>query len=164
LSILVKRPFSKKKETKVSERAERLPRRLATNYLEREACNQSLGRAGEQLILRFERERLIRAGKEKLADKIEHTSEVRGDGEGYDIMSFELNGSERLIEVKTTKYRGETPFFVTRNELDTSKALASHYHVYRLFTFREAPKLFTLPGAIDVSCNLASATYLAKPK
>jgi hypothetical protein len=164
LSILVKRAPSEKKATGVKERSPILPRRLHTNYLEREARNQSLGLAGELLILKYERERLIRLGKEKLADKVEHTSSIKGDGEGYDILSFEKNGAERLIEVKTTKYSSETPFFVTRNELATSKTLAAHYHVYRLFTFREAPKLFTLAGAIDLSCNIESATYSAKPK
>jgi hypothetical protein len=163
LSILVKRSLSKKKATGVKEKVVRLPRALHTNYLEREARNQSLGLAGELLILKYERERLIRAGKEKLANKIEHTSDIKGDGEGFDILSFEPNGAERLIEVKTTKYSGETPFFVTRNELATSKALAPHYHVYRLFTFREAPKLFMLSGAIDLSCEIAPATYLARP-
>ena len=91
-------------------------------------------------------------------------TQVRGDHEGYDILSFATNGTERLIEVKTTKYGSETPFFVTRNELATSERQASLYQVYRLFAFREAPRLFTLPGAIGSSCRLSAATYLAVPK
>ncbi|BAS06695.1 hypothetical protein AHiyo4_01170 [Arthrobacter sp. Hiyo4] len=43
-------------------------------------------------------------------------SKTRGDGLGYDILSFEESGKERLLEVKTTKSRAETPFFVSRNE------------------------------------------------
>ena len=62
------------------------------NYLEIEARNRSLGRAGEEIILRFEHRRLWRAGKKTLAERIEHVAESRGDGLGYDIASFEANG------------------------------------------------------------------------
>ena len=82
---------------------------LTTNYLEREARNRSLGSAGETFALIYEQARLIHLGKEQLASKIEHTAKVRGDYEGYDILSFEESGRERLIEVKTTKYGSETP-------------------------------------------------------
>ena len=73
---------------------------------------------------------------------------MRGDHAGYDILSFEETGAERLIEVKTTKYGSDTPFFVTRNEVVTSERCGSAYQVYRLFAFRHAPRLYTLPGAI----------------
>jgi hypothetical protein len=53
-----------------------------------------------------------------------------------------------LIEVKTTKYGLETPFFVSRNEVATSERHANEYQVYRLFEFRAAPRLYTLPGSI----------------
>lgn len=164
LSILVKRAPSKMKARAVRESASRIIKCLPTNYVEREAHNRSLGLAGEKLILEYEDARLTRAGKKSLAAKIEHTSQVRGDHEGFDIMSFELNGAERLIEVKTTNYAGESPFFVTRNELSVSRNHSAHYFVYRLFSFRDDPKLFTLPGAIDASCLLTEATYLARPR
>jgi len=138
------------------------PRRtLSVNYLEREARNRSLGAAGEQFVVNFERARLLRAGREKLAAKIEHTSRVRGDGDGFDILSFEESGRELLIEVKTTKYGRETPFFVSRNELVVSEARAELYHLYRLFEFREAPRIFTLNGALSATCRLAASTYMA---
>lgn len=138
--------------------------RLSTNYLEREARNRSLGAAGELFVLNYERARLIHSGKESLAARIEHTSVVRGDYEGYDILSFDETGDERLIEVKTTKYGAETPFFVTRNEVSTSERRASLYCVYRLYGFRQTPKLYTLPGAIGQSCQLSAASYLAIPR
>lgn len=137
--------------------------RLPTNYIEREARNQSLGNAGEVFALNFERAHLIREGCDGLAAKIEHTSKVRGDHEGYDILSFEKSGVERLIEVKTTKYGVDTPFFVSRNELATSERQAPRYQIYRLFAFREAPRLYTLPGAIGTTCRLSAATFLATP-
>ena len=87
---------------------------------------------------------------------------TKGDQEGYDVLSFSTNGRERLIEVKTTGFGVYTPFFVTRNELETSKTESEQYHVYRVFNFRRTPRLFTLPGAIDQSCELEAMQYIAR--
>jgi len=163
LAVLTERPSLAAEPTKASEPVPSRMR-LTTNYIEREARNRSLGSAGEIFILNYESARLIHAGREALAAKIEHTSKVRGDYEGYDILSFEENGAERLIEVKTTKYGSETPFFVTRNEVATSERHATRYQVYRLFAFRESPRLYTLPGAIGSTCRLSAANFLAIPK
>lgn len=138
--------------------------RLTTNYIEREARNRSLGLAGELFVVNFERARLIYAGQEALAGRIEHTSQVRGDHEGYDILSFEESGAERLIEVKTTKYGAATPFFVSRNEVATSERCSAAYQVYRLFAFRARPRMSVLPGAIANACLLSAATFLARPR
>lgn len=163
LAILTEPPRAASHELKVSE-----PRlgiaRFPTNYLEREARNRSLGLAGEEFVLNYERARLVLARRESLAAKIEHTSRVRGDYEGYDILSFEESGAERLIEVKTTKYGRDTPFFVSRNEVTVSERRAPTYHLYRMFTFRDSPRLYTLPGAISASCQLSAASFLALPR
>ncbi|MEX0331433.1 MAG: DUF3883 domain-containing protein [Puniceicoccaceae bacterium] len=145
--------------------AEDKPRyRPVTNYLEREARNRSLGAAGELFVLNYERARLIHVGLDRLASKVEHTSKVRGDHEGYDILSFDDCGAERLIEVKTTKYGIETPFFITRNEAEVSKRNANIYNVYRLYTFSKRPKFYQLLGCISESCSLSPSTYLAFPR
>ncbi|MDQ6965397.1 MAG: DUF3883 domain-containing protein, partial [Mariprofundaceae bacterium] len=107
-----------------------------TNYLELEASNKSLGDAGEHFAINFERARLIAAGKETLADQIEHIAQTEGDGAGFDIRSYELDGSDRFIEVKTTKYGRYSPFFVSANELRFSESHATNYHLHRIFQFR----------------------------
>lgn len=140
------------------------PIRLTTNYIEREANNRSLGAAGELFVLNYERARLAHTGNESLASRIEHTSKVRGDYEGYDILSFDETGEERLIEVKTSKYGADTPFFVSRNEVTTSARRATAYHVYRLYDFRRAPRLYVLPGAIGQTCQLSPTSFLAIPR
>jgi hypothetical protein len=124
------------------------------NYLEREARNQALGEAGEQFVLNFERARLVYAGKTSLADRIEQVSVTEGPAAGFDIHSFEASGKDRLIEVKTTKYGKETPFFVSPNELRCSTRHAASYHLYRLFRFRESPRLFSLQGSLSERCRL----------
>lgn len=133
----------------------------AVNYLEREARNRSLGSAGEEFVMRYEQTRLIRAGRERLAARIDRVSLSRGDGAGYDILSFEETGKERLIEVKTTKYGRETPFFLSQNEVDCSQDAADKYNLYRLFDFRAAPRLFSLAGPLSKTCALDPVQYIA---
>ena len=131
------------------------------DYLEREAQNQSLGLAGEEFIVQFEHWRLNALGAHKLADKIDHVSKSKGDGLGYDILSFEADGKERFIEVKTTTFGQATPFFVSRGELALSKGANEQFYLYRLFEFRKAPRLFDLKGSLDQHCVLDPVTYRA---
>ncbi|MBN49909.1 MAG: hypothetical protein CMN85_10230 [Spongiibacteraceae bacterium] len=133
------------------------------NYLEREARNQSLGEAGEQFVINFEQARLIRAGKESLAERIEQVSATVGPSAGFDIKSFEENGADRFIEAKTTKYGKSTPFFVTPNELRFSRDNSSRYYLYRLFRFRESPRLFALHGHVEDRCILEPSEFIARP-
>jgi hypothetical protein len=163
VSVLVTAPFRDEDRPRVRETAEFVPRAVRKNYLELEAQNRSLGIAGEEFVMRFEHERLWRAGARKLADRIEHVSTTRGDGLGYDVLSYETSGEERLIEVKTTRFGAQTPFFASRGEVVASEALAPNYQLYRLFHFRESPKLYTLPGALRSSCVLEPTIYSALP-
>ncbi len=132
------------------------------NYLEMEARNSALGLAGEQLVLRYEQERLSRAGQSRLAGKIAHISTTESDSSGFDILSFENDGRDRLIEVKTTRFGSFTPFFASRNEVEVSARRQDHYQLYRLFKFSEQPKLFVLPGALSHSCRLDPVSYSAR--
>jgi hypothetical protein len=133
------------------------------NYLEQEARNRSLGEAGEQFVINFERARLIRAGKESLAERIEQVSATVGPSAGFDIKSFEENGTDRFIEAKTTKYGKNTPFFVTPNELRFSRDNESSYYLYRLFRFGESPRLFALHGHVQDRCKLEPSEFIAWP-
>lgn len=91
------------------------------NYLEREAKNRSLGLAGELFALDIEHRRLWEAGRKQLAERLEHVSQTRGDSFGYDILSFERDGRERYIEVKTTTFGQMTPFYASRGEVTMSE-------------------------------------------
>lgn len=131
------------------------------DYIAREARNTTLGIAGEEFVVRFEHWRLNQLGKTTLADRVEHVSQTKGDGLGYDVLSFDASGKERFIEVKTTAFGKETPFFVSRNELDFSKDASDHFVLCRLFEFRQTPRLFSLNGALDQHCALDPVTYRA---
>lgn len=134
---------------------------LGVNYLEREARNASLGFAGEKFALEVEHRRLWEAGKRKLAESIEHVSSTRGDGLGYDIASFDTDGRERFIEVKTTSFGARTPFFASKGEVAVSEELGDRYQLYRVYKFRELPKVFFLGGSLRMSCELEAVQYRA---
>jgi hypothetical protein len=131
------------------------------DYFAREAHNRSLGQAGEVFALAFERWRLLQLGAGQLAEKVKHVAVDEGDGLGYDIRSFEQNGEERFIEVKTTAFGERTPFFVSSNEARFARDHGQRFHLYRLFEFRGSPRLFELAGPIEQHCLLDAVTFRA---
>ena len=150
-----------RRETVAREQAADYGQPIKRDYLEREAHNRSLGLAGEDFALRFERWRLAELGAGQLADKVEHVSQTRGDGLGYDILSFEASGRERFVEVKTTSFGQKTPFFVSASEVRFAQKNADQFRLYRLFDFRAGPRLFELDGEIEKHCLLDPSTYRA---
>lgn len=132
------------------------------DYLEREARNRSLGIAGEKFVLAYEHHRLRKAGCARLSERVEHVAQTKGDGLGFDILSFDTSGRERFIEVKTTAFGKETPFFISRNEVDLSVEAADQFHLYRLYEFRRQARLFTLTGEIRRHCLLDAVSFAAR--
>lgn len=139
------------------------------DYVELEARNSALGLAGELAILQFEERRLHNSGATKLANRIEHVSKTVGDGLGYDIHSFEHDGRDKLIEVKTTSGAIAVPFFVTRRELQVSQEMPEEYCLARVYDFRQDNRqrrkagVYELRGSLDESCILKPDTYRAVP-
>lgn len=163
LAILVSPPRREKESSRIYERTA-VPRKIAPrNYLELESRNRALGVAGEQLVLEYEHQRLWQSGRKDLANRIEHVARTTGDHLGFDILSFETDDREKLIEVKTTSFGGFTPFFASKNEVEVSQERAIDYHLYRLFNFAKQPKLYVLPGSLQKSCLLDPIQYSASP-
>jgi hypothetical protein len=160
LSILTSPPKPKVKTDAVADLKRSNGTRFV-DYASHEARNRKLGLLGEEFVVRYEEARLLHAGQKRLASRIQHVAKLRGDGDGYDILSFEVSGRERFIEVKTTKYAIETPFYVTRNEEVVSREKSDRYHLYRLFSFGASPRLFTLTGPLSIGCSLEPQLYRA---
>lgn len=129
------------------------------NYLEIEQNNKQLGTYGEEIVIKYEKWRLIEAGKDSLADQIEWVSLTRGDWAGFDILSKNTNGTGRYIEVKTTKLGKDTPIFFTKNEYDFSIRNVSNYFLYRLFNSNKKPKLFIKNGNFDDICRFQPVKF-----
>lgn len=84
------------------------------DYVRRDSANRRLGRLGEEFAVELEQRRLSVHGRDDLAGKVELVSDTRGDGLGFDILSFdEVDDSEGLVEVKTTTQGKYFPFYLT---------------------------------------------------
>jgi uncharacterized protein DUF3883 len=93
---------------------------------------------------------------------VEWIADTRGDGAGYDIASFNPDASPRLIEVKTTGLGKQFPFMLTANEVRVSER-PDGYHLYRVFEFATAPRLYVLQGSLSERCRLEATQYRARP-
>ena len=86
--------------------------------------------------------------------RIRWVSHVDGDGAGYDIHSFDPDGSDRLIEVKTTNGWERTPFHITRNELAVAEARRADWRLVRLWNFPREPRAFELRPPLEAHVSL----------
>lgn len=124
-----------------------------TNYIENDKEKKRIGDLGELLVLQSEQEKLISLGIKKTP---EHVAKSEGDGLGFDILSYDGNGHEIFIEVKTTTGPQQTPFFITRNELLKSTLESKNFFLYRLFDFNDTDnraKYFIRNGDLSSLCT-----------
>jgi hypothetical protein len=129
--------------------------------VERDFRNRTLGKAGEAFVRDLERDRLMKIERTDLARKVRWVAAEDGDGAGYDILSFEPSGKERLIEVKTTNGAARTPFFLTRNECEIAAARADTWQLYRLHLFAQAPRIFTVRPPLEAVLELRPEAWRA---
>ena len=129
--------------------------------VERDNRNRALGRAGESFVLEVERRQLAKLQRSDLSERVRWIADEDGDGAGYDILSFDASGRERLIEVKTTNGGANTPFFLSRNEYETAAARAESWRLYRVHLFAQTPRIFTISPPLLTSVHLRTETWRA---
>ena len=143
----------------VPERLQRLVQKF--DPVERDHCNQLLGKAGESFVVDLERRRLTEADRPDLARKVRWISAEDGDGAGYDVLSFIPTGDQRLIEVKTTNGSARTPFFLTRNECAVAAERPEDWRIYRVHLFAKTPRIFTITPPLEKTVRLSPETWRA---
>lgn len=133
---------TKDKKEKTSKK--RNPKSRKLDYEKEAKKLKRLGDRGEKIILDFERDRLANAGRMDLAKKVDRVS-LKSDSFGYDILSFDIDGTKRFIEVKATSMKvGLTNFFLSSNELETAKEL-DNYHIYMVYdVVSEKPNIWII--------------------
>lgn len=132
------------------------------DFVARDAANRRLGRWGEEFVVELERARLRDAGRDDLARRVDWVASTVGDGLGFDVLSFdEADGSERLVEVKTTGLAKYHPFHVTATEVRCSEEVADRFQLYRVFDFARSPRVYVLHGALTASCTLEPSQFRA---
>lgn len=137
----------------------RLPRKI--DFAARDEANRALGRNGEQWVLGFEQQRLQDACQPELFQRLEWISETRGDGAGFDILSYDSPDLPRYIEVKTTNGAHTSAFVISRNELEFSQEKGEAFYLYRVFQFRAAPMLYIIRGDVSKHLHLEPIDYRA---
>jgi hypothetical protein len=114
--------------------------------------NQRLGKAGEELVLIYERENLNKIGRQDLAEKVALTRDFLGNNAKYDVKSYNSDGSVKYIEVKTTKSNERNVFYISDGEIRFSEEYSDNYYLYRVYNFVEENKsaeFFVLKGKIN---------------
>jgi hypothetical protein len=140
-------------------RIRRLVRKF--NYALRDEQNRILGKQGEERVLNFERLRLERCDRPDLARKVRWVSQEDGDGAGYDILSFDARGCERLLEVKTTAGHQTASFFLSENERALSEEEPDRFRIVRVYDFMRQPRAFELAPPLAEAVRLQAVNYRA---
>ena len=136
----------------------RLP---AATMCRRAEPNRALGRAGEELVVKYERSNLAGAGYHDLAEMVRWVADADGDGAGYDVASFRPDGSARLIEVKTTNGWERTPFHISSNELAVAEERRAEWCLMRLWNFSHTPRAFELYPPLETHVALTATSFRA---
>jgi len=130
-----------------------------TNFIELEQRNTSIGMHGEKLVYEYEKWRLDKAGYSKLSKEVRWVSRDQGDGAGYDILSKDISGEDKFIEVKSTTLGKDTPIFFTKRENDFSEIKDQSFHLYRVFELNKTPKVFTRTGRFGDFCSYEATQF-----
>jgi len=130
--------------------------------------NKVTGNQGEDIVYLVEKRALMQAGKYYLASKVKAICKV-DDSAGYDVLSFELDGREKQIEVKSTIAKVPAPntnfqFYLSANEYEQAQ-YHSNYYLYIVFDVKsKSPKIWRIPNpaSLEPKCiHLKPSAYQA---
>tara|TARA_B110000438_G_scaffold263162_1_gene274944 strand:- start:111 stop:1349 length:1239 start_codon:yes stop_codon:yes gene_type:complete len=106
--------------------------------------SKKVGDAGEKYVFEYEKNKLIKIGRNDLADLIVKQYEDLSFFPGYDIQSFDENGNKIFIEVKSTKGKNKNYFEISENEINTAKEFGNSYFIYQVTSALTEPKISTV--------------------
>ena len=110
------------------------------DYVQLEALRQKIGDIGERYVYECEKNRL--AGSE-YAERVDPTP-AQNPQNGYDILSYTMNGEPIYIEVKSTIGDLNAPFYLTKNERETANHIRKQGGIYQIH------RVYNIGGKIDV--------------
>jgi hypothetical protein len=158
-TVFVDAPIPIAADGSIPDRLRHLVRKF--DPVERDHRNRALGKAGERFVLDLERRCLTQADRADLAERVRWVAAEDGDGAGYDIMSFDPAGRQRLIEVKTTNGSVRTPFYLSRNERGFAEEMRAEWRIYRVHLFAKDPRIFTIAPPLENAVNLQPENWRA---
>lgn len=120
------------------------------NHIQNEKIKLEVELRGEDLVIQYEKNKLIKLGHNELVEKVQNVSLI-DDSLGYDIKSFDIdnNGNviDKFIKVKTSVSHKNFGFILNENEYEM--VLNNNYKLYRVYdVYTNCPKM------IDISSDL----------
>lgn len=131
------------------------------DFIRREANQRRLGRLAQDTALESEKNRLIEAGH---ADPSSVVRPVWDEpARGYDILSAEIDGSPRHIEVKAARQSsgGTLSFLLSSNEFEKSHSLPNYWFYLVIKADSDSPKILSIPGKDVLKKYLTAKTFEA---
>ena len=129
-------------------------------FVQRDAARRRLGKLAQDIAMLSERKRLSEAGYPSPEEAVQAVWDE--PARGYDILSRELDGTFRYIEVKAARQSGQKlSFILTQNELIQSR-VKSNYCFYLVLKVESGrPEVLVIrSGEISPDC-LAPVNYMA---
>ena len=103
--------------------------------------SKRVGDAGEEYVYKYEYKKLIETGREDLAKQIVKQYEDHSFFPGYDIKSFDENGNEIFIEVKSTVSKDKNYFEISDNEVLAADSLKDSFFIYQVTEALSNPRI-----------------------
>ena len=107
--------------------------------------HKRLGEQGELVVFRIEKEFLTKNKRTDLAKRVKLISKEDVSA-GYDVLSYELDGNKKSIEVKSTSMSPSSiaNFLITINEYEKAKEI-KNYYLYIVYNAKsENPKIWKI--------------------
>lgn len=132
-------------ETRTKQKAskEKVRRKENIDYAEQQRISQKIGDRGEELVLMSEIQKVKEWGlPAEMVEQVRRVS-LESDDYGFDILSFDKDGNERYLEVKSTKQnKKDFSFILTRNEFDHAKSYGEQYSFVIVFDILKNPRIW----------------------
>lgn len=129
-------------------------------FIQRDAERRRLGKLAQDIAIQSERKRLREAGHRNPEEAVRPVWDE--PGRGYDILSCELDGTPRYIEVKAACQSSQKlSFFLTQNEWKQSRSMSNYCFYLVLNADSRRPAVLVIEsGEVPPDC-LVPVNYLA---
>lgn len=134
-------PNPQKKKSKKSKQTKNSQSSPRNGSAANAALKKEIGLAGENHVYDFEVAYLKRNGRKDLAKLVVKQFEDKSSFPGYDIKSFNSDGEEFFIEVKSSASLKKNNFEITSNEINAAQRHRDKYVIYRVVNALVDPRI-----------------------
>lgn len=160
ISGLQASPFTTKSSSNESDAETDFDKMDEKQFAQRDAERRRLGQLAQDIAIQSEQKRLREAGHSNPEQAVRPVWDE--PCRGYDILSCEMDGTARYIEVKAARQSGQKlSFFLTQNEWEQSR-LKSNYCFYLVLNVESRrPEVLVIKSGEITPASLAPLNYMA---